>query len=267
MLIFAVDDERAMLEQLCDAVREAAPNAEVIGFHRASELLNAITERGRRPDVVFSDIELPGMNGLSLATRIKKEAPEAKIVFVTGYSEYAVEAYRRHINGYVMKPVDAAMIRDELMALPIEIKAEPDKLFVQCFGVFEVYWNGKPLPFTRRKTKELFAYLINRRGASCTAEELADALWEGEADMKKIKHQIRNLVSDLKDTLKSIGMEELLIRKSGILAIKAEKIDCDYYRLLRGDSDAVNSYYGEYMTQFSWAEMSAGKLWFDNYTN
>ena len=91
-------------------------------------------------------------------------------------------------------------------------------------------------------------------------------LWENEADLRKAKHQLRNLVSDLRAALKKIGMEDLLIRKSGILAVRAEQLDCDYYQLLRGDPQAVNSYRGEYMTQYSWAELTAGNLWFQNQT-
>ena len=140
------------------------------------------------------------------------------------------------------------------------------RLFARCFGSFEVFSQGRPFLFQRRKTKELLAFLIDRRGATCSAEEIGAALWENEADLRKIKHQLRNLVSDLRDALEKIGMEDLLIRKSGILAINAEQLDCDYYQLLRGDPEAINAYHGEYMTQYSWAEMTAGKLWFQNQT-
>ena len=57
-------------------------------------------------------------------------------------------------------------------------------------------------------------------------------------------------------------MEDLLIRRSGVLAIRAEQINCDYYQMLSGDTDALNAYHGEYMSQYSWAEMTQSKLWF-----
>ena len=263
MRIFAIDDEPKMLRMLHDAIAEAEPEAEILAFSSAADVTEALPDPEKRPDVVFSDIELPGMSGLTLAVKIKEAAPDTRIIFVTGYDQYALEAYRLHAHGYVMKPVDAAAIREELDQIPHLPKPKPQTLYVQCFGFFEVFWQGEPLPFQRRRTKELLAFLVDRKGAACTAEEIATALWEGETDSTKTKHQIRNLVSDLRATLKKIGMEDLLIRRSGVLAIRAEQIDCDYYQMLSGNSDALNAYHGEYMTQYSWAEMTSGKLWFE----
>ena len=39
-----------------------------------------------------------------------------------------------------------------------------------------------------------------------------------------------------------------------------ERVDCDLYRFLEGDGEAVSAYYGEYMSQYSWAEMTVGRL-------
>ncbi len=263
MLIYAIDDEPKTLRTLQEAISEADPEAALLGFSCAPDVFAALEDPAKLPDVVFSDIELPGMSGLLLADRIRAAAPFAKIVFVTGYGQYALEAFKLHASGYLMKPVSAAAVREELDQLLIPPRPKPKQLAVQCFGVFEVFWQGSPLLFGRRKTKELLAFLVDRKGAACTAEELAAALWEDEPDLNKAKHQIRNLVSDLRSTLAKIGMEKLLIRKSGILAIRPELIDCDYYKLLNGDDKAGKAYNGEYMSQYSWAEMTAGKLWFD----
>ena len=78
MKIFAIDDEKAMLDALHEAIVAAEPDAEVLDFKRAKPALAAIEETGA-PDVVFSDIELPGIDGISLATKIKDAAPDAKI--------------------------------------------------------------------------------------------------------------------------------------------------------------------------------------------
>ena len=264
MLIFAIDDEPAMLAELHDAIAAAAPGAEIADFKRAAEALSAITEQGRRPDVVFSDIELPGMDGLNLAVQIKNSAPAAKIVFVTGYSQYALEAFKRHVQGYLMKPVDADMIRDEMdaLSLPHSEPEQPEKLVARCFGHFEVFWRGKPVVFQRRQSKELLAFLIDREGRACSAEEIAGVLWEAEEDLPAAKQRVRNLVSDLRASLKEIGMEKLLIRERRQIAIRRDMVDCDYYRMLSGDMSAVNAYGGEYMIDYSWAELTSGRLHF-----
>ena len=116
--------------------------------------------------------------------------------------------------------------------------------------------------FGRRQTKELLAYLIDRMGASCTSEEIATAMWEDETNMKNMKARIRILISDLRQTFARYGLEDVLIRRSGQIAIRKDRVDCDYYRMLEGDVDAVNAYQGEYMVQYSWAEMTAGRLAF-----
>ena len=264
MTIFAIDDEPKMLKLLHRAVTEAAPDADIMDFSLGSEAVKAIRERKLNPSVIFTDIQMPGLDGLALAVGLKNLLPDTKIIFVTGYDDYAVDAYRLHVHGYVMKPVDAERIREELSnALPY-IPEENKKLNVRCFGNFEVFWKNEPLYFSRRKTKELMAWLIDRRGAACDAEEIINTLYEGriQSDMMHAKQNLRNLIGDLKNTLCEIGMEDIIIRKNRTLAIRTERIDCDYYRMLEGDMSAVNSFRGEYMEQYSWAEITKGHLHF-----
>ncbi len=138
--------------------------------------------------------------------------------------------------------------------------SNPEKLQVRCFGTFEVLWKGRPLLFSRSRTKELFAYLVDREGSWCTGGEIISDLWEeGNADKKKY---LRVLGSDLTSILKEIGMENILLRMRDQWAVNTELLDCDYYRMLKGDMDAVNSYHGEYMKQYSWAELTVGRLFF-----
>ena len=266
MLIFAIDDEPNMLQLLHKAIAQAEPGAEILDFDGAAELLDALRSEGRRPDVVFADIEMPDMDGLTLAVEIKNIAPDSKIVFVTGYSEYAMEAYRRHVNGYLLKPALAEKIREELdtLGLPRVLSGSQEKLQVKCFGHFEVFWQGKPLSFSRRKTKELLAFLVDREGGWCSSEEIIDALWEDEAGGKDPRHYLRVLTSELATVLKDIGQGAALLKKRGQWAIAPALLDCDFYRMLAGDMEAVNAFRGEYMVDFSWAELTAGRLHFQD---
>ena len=263
MRIFTIDDEPEVLETLHEAIRDAAPDSEIFDFQRGQAALDAITEQAVFPDVVFSDIRIPDMIGLQLAVVLKKAAPDAQIVFVTAYSEYALEAWKRRVQGYLMKPVTAEDIRDTLDHLKLTVAPAPrDKLHVRCFGHFEVFFNDEPVIFTRKQSKELLAFLVDREGAACTSEQIAEALWESETDMQAAKSRIRKLISDLRATLTEIGMEDALIRERRQIAIRRSMIDCDYYRMLEGDMVAVNAYRGEYMPEYSWAELTAGRLVF-----
>ena len=263
MLLFAIDDEEKALEDLCEVIGTALPDSEIVPFRRADKALQAITDSPVKPDVVFSDIRMPGMDGLELAVRIKRLSQETRIVFVTAYSRYAMDAFDVHANGYLMKPVQPEDITEQMMHLNLGYENKHEKLDVRCFGNFEVFWDGKPLAFKRRRTKELFAYLIDRNGATCTAEEVIAVLWEDESNIANAKHNVRNLVTDLRAVLKSIRQEHVLIRGSGTLAIDRDAVDCDYYRMLDGDMTAVNAYRGEYMSQYIWAQITEAELHFN----
>jgi len=264
MLIYALDDEPKMLRLLHRAIAEAEPGAEIMDFSYDDALFDSMKKTGRKPDAVFLDIEMPGRSGLEVAVRIKEMAPEAGIVFVTGYSGYALEAFRVRANGYIMKPASPERIREELdhLQLPVRESLNKDKLQVHCFGWFDVFWQGEPLMFKRNREKELLAYLVDRNGAACTADEVIAAIWEDEGNERSAKNNLRTVLSDLRKTLREIGMEDIIIREKRQVAIRRDLIDCDYFRMLDGDIDALNSFTGEYMKQYSWAEMTAGELYF-----
>lgn len=261
MRILAIDDERAMLEELHEAICEAAPQAEVLKFKRARPALEAI-ESGAMPDVVFSDIELPGTDGILLAKRIRELAPEAKIVFVTAYPNYAVEAYRMHAHGFVVKPVDAVRVREELDVLfgPALDRETGALLSVQCFGAFAVSGNDGPLMFARTRTKELFAYLVDRHGDECTGGEIIGTLWPHRALTNSTRSYLRVLTQDLRATLAAAGAEDVLVRGHDRWAVRTELLDCDYYRALAGDAPTIEAYHGRYMEQYDWAEDTKGEL-------
>ena len=265
MMIFAIDDEPKALRVLCRCVEEAAPGSGIRAFDRAADALDAIRNEGLSPDIVFSDIEMPGLSGLEFAVALKKASPDTRVVFVTAFSQYALDAFQVRAQGYIMKPLTTALVRRELDELPAEPKPAPNRLRVQCFGYFEVFWRGEPLRFARRRTKEFLAYLVDRRGAFCAMEDVISALWGDVDDMKNAKHRVRNYISDLRETLKEIDMEDVLIRRTNNIAIRTELLDCDYYRMLEGDMAAVNAFRGEYMTNYSWAELTAGNLYFNTF--
>ena len=75
MLVYAIDDEKYVLAELRDAIAEALPQAVIRSFSDASATLKALEADGEQPDIVFSDICMPGMGGLELAVAVKKRSP------------------------------------------------------------------------------------------------------------------------------------------------------------------------------------------------
>ena len=264
MLIFVLENEPALLRAARKVIKEAAPDAELMAFSRSDAALKAADTQGLRPDVAFVDVEMSGMSGMEFSACMKTRSPDTRVVLIAGFPQDARGGLKTRTQGFILKPLKTEQVLKEL-ALPARPPAPvPDKLCVQCFGYFGVYWQGKPLIFLRKQAKELFAFLIDRRGASCGAEEIISALWEGEQDIKAAKHRLRTVLHDLKTTLRQIGMEEVLIRERRQMAIRRDKVDCDYYRMLDGDREAISAFHGEYMKDYSWAELTRGRLYFES---
>ena len=249
MKVLLVDDEQLQLIRLKSAVKKALPpETEILCY---SNPLKAIEENPETKfDVAFLDIEMPKINGIELAKKIKTINPSVNIVFVTAYNEYAVDAYRIHASGYITKPVNENKVKEEMEGLrhPVEIKRQ-NKLYVKCFGNFEIFCDGVPLKFQRSKSKEVFAYLIDREGAAINVNELNAVMWEEEDH----KSYLRILIADIQATLKNVGASDVFVKRFNECFIDTSKVDCDAYEYKHNNPDAIRLYRGEYMIQYPWA--------------
>ena len=253
MLVTVIDDEPLALRATSGAVREALPTAEVKSFQKASELLEFAALN--LVDVAFLDIHMRGISGLELAEKLKEINPNVNIIFVTGFDEHKGDAMDIHASGYLMKPVVAKDIAEEMRYLRFPVR-EMTRVRAKCFGNFAVEADGRPLHFAYKKTEELLAYLIDRKGASVTYGELSAILWEDDSHINYLKR----LRADLISTFKSRGLSDLIIASKGTLAVAADRISCDYYDYLNKKNGAENAFLGEYMSQYSWAENTLGML-------
>ena len=251
MRVLLVEDEELQLTRLESEARKVFPEEpEFLIYQKPIDALN--DETLASVDIAFLDIEMPGINGIQLAKSLKKANPLINIIFVTAYDNYAIEAYRIHASGYLSKPVKSEKIKEEIDALrnPVQLKAK--KLIqVKCFGNVEVFANGEPLKFQRSKSKELFAYLVDREGATANINELNAVLWEEDH-----KSYLRNLISDIQQTLKAVGASDVFVKRHNECCINADKIDCDAYEYRNNNPDAIRAYRGEYMIQYPWAIFS-----------
>ena len=254
MIAIAVDDEVLMLGALVAAIKASPDISEVSQFSGCDEALAFVKENS--VDVAFLDINMRGMGGLALAEKIRSACPDCKIVFCTGYEEYAIPAFKLHASGYLMKPISAKDVLVEIDNIK-GIRQNQKPLEVKCFGNFEVFAKGEKLAFKRSKTKELFAFLVDRNGAGVTVAEIGVALWENDED-KKNHNYIHQLFRDLRQSLEAVGMNDIFQRNNYFYSINPEKLDCDYYTYLKTGKPEFR---GEYMSQYSWAEETCGLLW------
>ena len=256
MKAITVDDEICMLETLQDAVLASADIELAEAFSSCSSALAYAAENSI--DVAFLDINMRGIGGLGLAEKILELQPHCKIVFCTGYEEYAVSAFQLHVSGYLMKPITPEAVQKEIDHIK-GIKATEKLLTIKCFGNFEVLYNDEILPFKRKKAKELLAVLIDRNGAGMTAKQICAILFPDDTDDTKNAAYLRQLVLDLKNTLKVVRAEEVLQHDTPYYRIDTNLVRCDYLSYLETGKP---EFFGEYMTQYSWAETTCAMLQF-----
>ena len=256
MKAIAVDDEIYMLETLQEAVSASSDIEKVAAFSSCSAALAYAAENPI--DVAFLDINMRGIGGLGLAEKLMELYPRCKIIFCTGYEEYAVSAFQLHVSGYLMKPITPEAVQRELNHIK-GIKAAEKLLTIKCFGNFEVLYDGKSLPFKRKKAKELLAVLVDRTGAGVTAKQICAILFPDDTDDTKNAAYLRQLVLDLKNTLKTIQAEDVLKHDTPYYRIDTNLVECDYLSFLETGKPEFR---GEYMTQYSWAESTCAMLQF-----
>ena len=258
-MIIAFHKKKDKLEELLAAIRSAAGGEKAIGFTDPSGIPDRMN--GHQCHIAVLDLEDGGEDILRLAGEMKRADPHINIIFTAPDPGYGAEAMAMHASGYILPPVTAEKIKNELRDLryPMPEKNVFRKSFyIRTFGSFEVYGNGVPLRFHYSKTKELFAYLVDRRGASCSNRELMAALWEDDDGGSHLSY-LKNLKQDLRCALKILGQEDLLISSKGGIAVAIRPCICDYFDRI-GHVPGAPEYRGEYMTQYSWAEMTHAAL-------
>lgn len=273
MHLIAVDDEKLALRNLTHILEEMFPEDVTTGFQDQLEALAFAKElRQKKEDIefVFLDIEMYGMSGIELAKEFKDICPNVKILFVTGYDHYALEAFKLHARGYILKPVTREVLEEEMQNIEGYSKAEREArqknkkekahILVRTFGNFDVFVNNEPLQFSRSKAKELFAFLVDRKGSGVNTAEISSILWEDKVYDRSLRSQTQTVISQMMKNLKEAEIETCVIKKWNYLAIDPDCLDCDYYNFLAGDLAAINSYTGEYMSNYSWAEFTTAFL-------
>jgi DNA-binding LytR/AlgR family response regulator len=129
------DDEPLLREHLATQLARLWPTLQVVAQARNGREAVALFE-AHRPDVVFLDVHMPGMNGVEAARAMHKPGWRAQLVFVTAYEQYAVQAFERGAVDYLVKPLDEERLADTVSRLqaraqttsPAPSEAQPDTL-------------------------------------------------------------------------------------------------------------------------------------------
>lgn len=140
------------------------------------------------------------------------------------------------------------------------VNNQKENIKIITFGNFTMLYKENVVKFQRKKSLELLAYLVYKKGSSVDSKELMNILWGERATSSEYGSSLRNLIVDIKHSLKELNILDFFIAEYNSFRINPSVIDCDYYNFLKNKKDAKNSFSGEFMSQFSWAEDTTAYL-------
>ena len=256
MNIMYVDDERPALENFKFTTDKFEDIDSLVMFQDGE--LAVEYAKLHRIDIAFLDMQMPGIHGLQLAVKLHEVDSDIKVVFVTAYSEYAVDAWDVDASGYLLKPYTTADIRKQLDKFK---KNKPKSAIrIETIPSLSVTVNGNPVLLGGTKTRELFALLVDRGHSGLSSREGTAYLWPESVNEPKTQSLFRMTYKRMVDALKAAGIEEVLTTSEGRRYLQSEKVDCDLYRILEGDKREALKYNGSYLQEYSWSEERNAQL-------
>ncbi|MBR0484194.1 MAG: response regulator transcription factor [Oscillospiraceae bacterium] len=164
MKIAICDDDRLLRERLGGAVQDYLRNCSVRLFSCGEELLKHMTEF----DVVFLDIEMPGLNGMQTAEHIRKLNKEIRIIFLTSHAEFMQDAFRVRAFRYLNKPVKSDALYEALAEAQNEI-SEKEKIIIRQKGrIWELELNH--ILYLEAFGDGTYVYDIHQNVYSCSVQ-------------------------------------------------------------------------------------------------
>lgn len=258
MNIIYVDDEVAAVEKFeyiihtldhvttLKTFTEAAPAQEYAEQHTI--------------DIAFLDIEMPGIRGLELAKILRKINSNTKIVFLTAYDTFALDAFDAEAVSYILKPYNKECICQAIEKAEQIIYTPTKQVFIRTLPFFDVYVNHKLLYFNSEKAKELLAVLVDAAGGSVTTEQIIGHLWADRPYDAGAQALCRVTYKRLREILNIAGIGFILASGTAQRFVHSEFYESDYKRLLTGDEEVIAIYDGRYMAHYSWAEETNARI-------
>ena len=228
------------------------PDFEIVGKFTNPDQAIAYAA-GHVVDFALLDIDMPGMNGMELAQRLRQIRRDIIIVFATAHPKFAVDALRMKADYMIFKPFDREDIADVMERAKLLRRRQNKRFFFRTFGAFDMLVDGEPVRFRSAKAKELMALCLYRQGCPASIHEIVECML-GEETAGADSTGYRRTIKELTDTLRDYAAEELLLRARGSLQLRLELVDSDYQRFLDGDPDAICQFQGSFLRQYSWAE-------------
>ena len=228
-----VDDEYNSLQRLKQMV-EKNSNLKIISLYQDSEkFLEEIDDYLNELNIVFLDIEMPGIKGLELAEIIISKNEDIEIIFVTAYNEYAVEAFEINALDYLLKPISKKRFKKTVSRIKSVLdeknEKEKKKLIINTFGQIKFKdssSNKLDLKWQTAKAEELFYYLLRYEGEFTAKDKIIDNLWP-ESSVDRARDILYTTIYNLRKTFKQLGFSRIVLSKRGFYKINLNNIKLD----------------------------------------
>lgn len=259
MRIIYVDNDKQEIKRFEETIRQIEGIGDIQTFSESLPALDFI--RHQKADIVFLSVQMHGMNGITLAKRMAEIQSDIHVVFLASDDTYALQAFQVNAVGYLLRPYTVKGLEEQIERVKklFHIR-QKRKVYFQTIPRFEVFVDDHLLPISKKKVKEYLALLVDFAGCSVTSEQAITYLWEDRPDDDTTKALLRMTAKRLRDVLMQEKIDFLLIEENGVRAIDTKTVSCDYYQILDGDYSAMRKYQGEYMVEYSWAEMTNARL-------
>lgn len=251
MRAIVVEDESLMIRKFVRLASDIE-DLHIVGTFENS--IDAVLYAQKNPvEVAFLDIEMPAMNGIEVARKLRECRNDILIVFVTAYEDY-IQDYNS-VNGdyYIIKPYTRETLVNVMDKLRYLSARQHKEVYIQTFGRFLVRKNGEPVPLSG-KAKEILALIVTRRGKEISNEEIYSTIWEGRPYSNANMSVYYNALRRLRMSLKEAGIENILVSTTRGQIIDTTQIDCDYYAWRDMNMESRDSFEGEFLSEYSWGE-------------
>lgn len=251
MHIIYVDDEKPAIDNFRLTVKGFNEIKTLNTFQDGEEALKFAEKN--IVDAAFLDMEMPGIHGLELCRALKKIDSDIRVIFVTAFGQYALEAFGVDASGYLLKPYTAGDIRKELYKCTYK-RLPSHRVVIKTIPSFSITVDGAPLFIAGSKPRELLALLVDRGEKGVTVNEAVACLWPDRTFDTGTQSLCRMTWKRLCDALESAGIGNIVSTSEKRRYLKTSEVDCDLYRILSGDKQAAKLYGGAYLQEYEWAE-------------
>ncbi len=247
--IIVVDDEQSSINQFIE--KFVIDGFDIDAKYFLSMPLNAPDyAKKTRIDVAFLDIHMPKINGVDLAEKLIEINKSIKIVFISGYEQNmdSLSAkFGENLIGFYSKPYQDHELRNLINIL---IHDNKKNIKIQCKDCFNIFVNNLPIKFATKKSREILAYLVFKKGAVISSDLVITDIWGGENVDKSKLHYKDNLYL-LRKTLKEWQIDHILHNSRGMVSIDTENIDCDYLDFATSHNN-IELLEHNFFTEFDW---------------